>query len=169
MSYIPFQGVTPQVSEDVFVAEGVQIIGDVSIADRVSIWFNTVIRGDVNRVAIGECTNIQDNCTLHVADPNPCLIGKCVTVGHGTILHGCTVLDNCLIGMGAIILNGAVIGENSIVGAGALVTENKVIPPNSLVVGAPAKVIRTLTSVEIEAIRKSAHEYHNLSRQYNPI
>lgn len=166
MAYIPFQGLTPKVAEDVFVAEGVRIIGDVSIAGQANIWFNTVIRGDVNRIVIGEYTNIQDNCTLHVADPNPCMVGRFVTVGHGAVLHGCTVQDNCLIGMGAIVLNGAIIGENSIVGAGALVTENKVIPPNSLVVGAPARVIRTITTAEFEAIRESAYEYHNLSCNY---
>lgn len=166
---IPFKGIHPQISDAVFLADGAKIIGDVAINDGASIWYNSVLRGDVNVVRVGAYTNIQDNCTLHVADNNPCIVGNHVTVGHGVILHGCTVADNCLIGMGAIILNGAEVGENSIIGAGSLITENKKIPPQSLVVGAPGKVIRTLSAEEVQLISQSAQHYQELSLKYSPI
>ena len=166
MSFIPFKNQVPRVNDSVFAANGARIIGDVTIAAHANIWYNAVIRGDVNCIDIGEYTNIQDNCTIHVADPNPCRVGNFVTVGHGAILHGCIVESNCLIGMGAIVLNGTVIGENSIIGAGSLITENRIIPPNSLVVGAPGRVIRTVTDAEIVAIRESALEYHELAKKH---
>ncbi len=168
MSFTSYKNLVPRVSDGVFTAIGARIIGDVTIAAHANIWYNAVVRGDVNCIVIGEYTNIQDNCTIHVADPNPCKVGNFVTVGHGAILHGCIVKSNCLIGMGAIVLNGAVIGENSIIGAGSLIAENKIIPPNSLVVGAPGRVIRTVTVEEIVAIRESALEYHKLAQRHIP-
>ena len=157
----------PKISDDAFIADGVRLIGDIRLEKNSNIWYNSVLRGDINFVSIGQGTNIQDNSTLHVAEEHPCIVGDFVTVGHNAILHGCVVEDNCLIGMGAIILNGAKVGENSIVGAGSIITENKVIPPNSLVIGSPGRVIRTVTSEEILAIKKSAHNYIELAANYN--
>jgi carbonic anhydrase/acetyltransferase-like protein (isoleucine patch superfamily) len=142
-----------------FVAPNASVIGDVEIGDEVSIWFGAVIRGDITPIKIGAKTNIQDNCVLHEDYDIPLTVGDNVTVGHGVILHGCTIASNCLIGMGAIILNNAKIEENCIIGAGALITQNKIIPPNSLVIGSPAKVIRQVTAEEIELIQFSAKHY----------
>lgn len=163
---LSYQGITPKVHDDVFLASGVSVIGDVTIASRANIWFNTVIRGDVHPIEIGQCTNIQDNSTIHVMHNHPTVIGDYVTVGHGVIIHACHIASNCLIGMGSIILNYAEIGENCIIGAGTLITENKKIPPNSLVMGSPGKVIRTVTEQEIEAIRTSALNYYEESKKY---
>lgn len=150
---------SPRVHDSVYMADGVYAIGDVEIAEEANIWFNTVLRGDINPIRIGKYTNIQDNCTVHVMHDHPAVIGDYVTVGHGAIIHGCTVANNCLIGMGAILLSYCEIGENCIIGAGSLITERKKIPPNSLVMGSPGKVVRTLTDAEIEAIRQSALSY----------
>lgn len=163
---LSYKGIAPSVHEDVFLAKGAHVIGDVTIASRASIWFNTVVRGDVHPIAIGQYTNIQDNCTIHVMHDQSAVIGDYVTVGHGVIIHACHIANNCLIGMGAIILSYAEIGENCIIGAGALITENKKIPPNSLVMGSPGKVVRTVTEEEIEAIRKSALNYYEESQKY---
>lgn len=163
---IAYEGITPKIHEDVFLAKGVCIIGDVTIAPHANIWFNTVIRGDVHPITIGEYTNIQDNSTVHVMHDHPTVIGDYVTVGHGVTLHACHVKNNCLIGMGTIVLSYAEIGENCIVGAGSLITEHKKIPPNSLVMGSPAKVVRTLTTEEIEKIRESAVQYYAESQKY---
>ncbi|MFW5787735.1 MAG: gamma carbonic anhydrase family protein, partial [Halanaerobiales bacterium] len=150
------EGKEPRLEEEVFVADGSKIIGNVKIEYGASIWFNSVIRGDLGPIKIGSKTNIQENSTLHVDEGKPLTIGNYVTVGHGAILHGCTVKDNCLIGMGSTILNDAVVGENSIIGAGTLLPENKIIPPNSLVMGVPGRVRREITEKEIEEIKKSA-------------
>lgn len=147
------------IAEWVYIAEGVQIIGDVEIGENSSVWYNAVIRGDSNKIVIGENTNIQDNAVLHENHENALVIGDNVTIGHGAIVHGCTVGNNVLIGMGAIILDGAVIEKNCIIGAGALVTQNKVIPEGSLVFGNPAKVIRQLTEEEKDSILKNANQY----------
>ncbi|WP_378955476.1 gamma carbonic anhydrase family protein [Pelosinus sp. sgz500959] len=163
---ISYQGITPKIDEDVFLAKGAYVIGDVSVGPRANIWFNTVIRGDVHPITIGRYTNIQDNCTVHVMHDHPTVVGEYVTVGHGVTLHACHVQNNCLIGMGAIILSYAEIGENCIIGAGALITEHKKIPPNSLVMGSPGKVVRTVTAEEIEAIRQSAIHYYDESQKY---
>ncbi|CQR74612.1 gamma carbonic anhydrase family protein [Sporomusa ovata] len=157
---------TPEIDNSVFVAEGARVVGDVSIAKNSSIWYNTVVRGDINPIKIGQYTNIQDNCTVHVMYDFPCLIGDYVTVGHNVILHGCTVAANCLIGMGAILLGYAEIGENCIIGAGSLITERKRIPHNSLVMGSPGKIIRQVSPEEIEAIRQSALTYAELAQNY---
>lgn len=162
--FTPYKGKWPQVDNSVFVAEGARVLGDVTIEQGASIWCNTVIRGDESKIHIGRCTNIQDNSTVH--GNCSCTVGDYVTVGHNVLLHGCTVGNNCIIGMGAILLNGVVIGENCIVGAGSLVPENKVIPPNSLIVGSPARVIRTLSLKDTEMIRKSATHYREVAEEY---
>lgn len=161
-----YNGTLPNIQENVFLADGVHVIGDVTISSHANIWFNTVIRGDIYPIKIGHYTNIQDNCTLHVMHDQPAIVGDYVTVGHGAILHGCNIANNCLIGMGAIVLSYAEIGENCIIGAGSLITEHKKIPPNSLVMGSPGKVVRTVTPEEIAAIRASALKYYNESQKY---
>lgn len=163
---ISFKGVTPNINDNVFLASGAYIIGNVTIASHANIWFNTVIRGDVHPISIGKYTNIQDNCTIHVMHNQDTIVGDYVTVGHGVILHACHIGNNCLIGMGATILSYTEIGENCIIGAGALITEHKKIPPNSLVMGSPGKVIRTVTEEEIKAIRQSALTYYEESLYY---
>lgn len=164
---IKFKNKIPKVDSGCFIAPSADIIGDVTIAKDANIWFNTVVRADGNEVIIGKATNIQDNCTIHIQNKgNPTRIGDYVTIGHGAIIHGCTIGDNCLIGMGAIILNGAVIGENTIVAAGSVVTTKKKIPSGVLCMGTPAKVIRQLTREEINEIKLSAVEYVELSKQY---
>jgi len=156
----PFKEKKPQIDASALVMESAQIIGDVIIGEESSVWFNAVIRGDVNHIRIGKYTNIQDGCVLHVARRTlPLLIGDEVTVGHNVVLHACTIGSQCLIGMGAIVMDGADIGEQSIVGAGSLVTPGTKIPPRSLVLGSPARVKRELTEDEIRGIRESAANY----------
>ncbi len=163
---IPYKNLRPHVDNSTFIATGARIIGDVTIGANAGIWFNTVLRGDVQPITVGQYTNIQDNCTVHVLYDTPAVIGEYVTVGHGAILHGCTIASNCLIGMGAIILSYAEIGENCIIGAGSLIAEGKKIPPNSLVVGSPGKIVRTVTPEEILAIRQSALIYSQEAQNY---
>ncbi len=164
---LPYKGITPRLHDTVFVLDGVRIIGDVEIGERSSVWFNTVIRGDVHYIRIGKRTNIQDNSSLHVTkDTYPLIIGDDVTVGHAVVLHGCTVKDRCLIGMGAVILDDAEIGEDSIVGAGALVTEGTNVPAGSLVIGMPARVSRRLRPEEISRILRSANNYIEYTKNY---
>src|SRR3989337_3599176 len=140
-----YKGITPKLHETVYVEEGARIIGDVEVGAHSSIWFNAVVRGDVHFIRIGDRTNVQDNSTLHVTkDTYPLIIGNDITIGHSVVLHGCTVKDRCLIGMGAIVLDNAEIGEDSIVGAGALVTEGMKVAPGSLVLGIAAKVVTDL-------------------------
>lgn len=153
----PCRGVHPTIHEKARVAENAAIIGNVVIEAGVSIWYGAVLRGDVCAIRIGENSNVQDCCCLHGAADT--VIGKNVTIGHGAIVHGCTVEDNCLIGMGATVLNGAVIGEGSIIGAGALVSENKVIPPRSLVLGVPGRVVHPVTQEQYEGILQNAASY----------
>jgi carbonic anhydrase/acetyltransferase-like protein (isoleucine patch superfamily) len=163
----PFQGITPTVPKTVFVEETALVIGDVVIGEESSVWFHAVIRGDVHYIRIGRRTNIQDLCICHVThDTHPLILGDDVTVGHHVVLHGCTIQDRVLIGMGAIIMDGAVIGEDCIVGAGALVTEGMVVPPKSLVFGSPAKVRRLVTEQELAWIRESARNYVGYAGQY---
>lgn len=156
----------PVLGENVYVAPGAVVIGDVILGDHVNIWFHAVIRADTGKIRIGNNTNIQDNCVLHVDFQADVKIGADVTVGHGAIVHGCTVGDNTLIGMGAIILNHAVIGKNCIVGAGALVPEGRVIPDNSLVVGSPARIVRSVTAEEILGIKHNAEHYVKAAAEY---
>ncbi len=164
---IAYKGVEPKVHATVFVEESARIIGDVEIGEQSSIWFNAVIRGDVNYIRIGKRTNVQDNSSLHVTkDIFPLIIGSDVTIGHSVVLHGCTVRDRCLIGMGSIILDNAEIGEDTIIGAGALVTEGMKVPPGSLVVGLPGKVVRPLKPEEIARISKSSLNYIEYAKNY---
>lgn len=138
----------PLVGSGSFIAPSADIIGRVKIGKNASLWYNVVARGDINRIEIGDNTNVQDLTMLHVDFDLPCLIGASVTIGHNAIIHACTVGDHCLIGMGAIILNGAVIGENSVVAAGSVVPPGKIFPSNSMIMGSPAKVVRELTPEE---------------------
>ncbi|NLP43586.1 MAG: gamma carbonic anhydrase family protein [Peptococcaceae bacterium] len=163
---IPYLEHQPQVASNVFIAPGAKIIGQVSIDTEASIWFNCVLRGDIEPIKIGKGTNIQDLSVIHTNPGQPAIIKEHVTVGHSCVLHGCTINENCLIGMGAIIMNGAVIGENSLVAAGSLIPERKVYPPNSLILGSPAKVVRELTEQEIASIRSSAARYIERSQKY---
>ena len=149
----------PQLGKHVYIATGAVVLGDVALGDYSSVWYHTVLRGDINRIVVGHHTNIQDNSVLHLADDYACIVGNYVTVGHSAMVHACTVGDECLIGMGATILDGAVIGEQSIVGAKALVTQGTQIPPGSLVLGAPAKVVRPLSAAERSHLKSWAEKY----------
>lgn len=156
----PYQDLLPEIDESVFLASGVKIIGDVTIGKNSSIWYNTVIRGDVHYIKIGEYSNIQDCSMLHVTNGRfPLNVGSKVTVGHAVKLHGCTLEDKCFIGIGAIILDGAVVKENSMVAAGAVVKPGFIVPTGKLVAGVPAKIVRDLSSEEINDIDKSAERY----------
>ena len=159
MALYSLDGQAPDISDGVFVADGARVIGRVRLGENVGIWFGAVLRGDNEWMVIGERTNIQDNATLHSDAGLPLTIGAGCTIGHGAIVHGCTIGDNTLVGMGATILNGARIGRNSIVGANALVTEGKTFPDNSLIVGSPAKVVRELDDATAEALKLSAEHY----------
>ncbi len=166
MSVTSYLGKQPQVGPGVFVAEGAHVIGDVQIGEQSSVWFNSVLRGDINRVVVGHHTNIQDLSICHVADDYACVVGNYVTVGHRVILHGCTVHDEVLIGMGAVLMNGVVVGEQSIIGAGALLTEGLDVPPGSLVYGAPAKIISKLGEKERGQIKGWAEKYCRVAASY---
>jgi len=165
MIYKPFRGMWPKVHPNSYAAENAVILGDVTLEENASLWFGVIARGDVAPVVVGANSNIQDGCMLHNRKGIPTIIGKNVTAGHGAILHGCVVGDNCLIGMGAILLNGSVIGEGSIVAAGSLVTERTVIPPGSMVMGSPAKVVRPVRPDEFEHTLFNAEEYVEFSAE----
>jgi len=164
-SFKEFQPIFPE-SNNFWTADNATIIGKVEIREKVSIWFGAVLRGDNELIFINEGSNIQENCVLHTDMGYPLSIGRNCTIGHNAILHGATIEDSSLVGMGAIILNGAKINKNSIVGAGALVTEGKEFPPNSLIVGKPAKFVRQLTSKEINEVNNSAINYQENSRNF---
>jgi carbonic anhydrase/acetyltransferase-like protein (isoleucine patch superfamily) len=149
----------PRIDPTAWVADSAQVIGRVALAAHASVWYGAVLRGDNDRLTIGERSNVQDGCVLHTDDGLPLTLGAGVTVGHQVMLHGCTVGDNSLIGIQSVILNGARIGKNSLVGAGALVTEGKVFPDGVLIVGSPAKVVRELTAEQIERVARSAAFY----------
>jgi len=142
-----------------FIADSAQAIGKIRLKDAASVWFGAVLRGDNEWIEIGEGSNVQDNCTCHTDKGYPLTIGRNCTIGHNVILHGCTIEDGALIGMGSIVMNGAVIGRNSVVGAGSVITEGKTFPENSLIIGAPARVIRTLAPEQIEAMGSAARFY----------
>ena len=156
----------PKVSKDVYLAPGSQVIGDVILKKGASVWFNSVIRGDLDQIEIGELTNIQDGCVCHVDKGYPIKIGDYVTVGHRAILHGCKVGDNTLIGMGATIMNGVEIGDNCVIAAGALIPEGKTIPSKSLVIGVPGKIARELSEEELSNLSDSAKSYHEKAQEY---
>jgi gamma-carbonic anhydrase len=167
MRIISYNNQTPLLHTSVFVAEGAKIIGDVKIGEHSGIWFNAVIRGDVNFIHIGSRTNVQDNSVLHVtSNTAPLNIGSNVTIGHSAVLHGCTIDDCCLIGMGAIVLDRAHIHQNSMVAAGAIVLEGFDVPEGMLVAGIPAKVKRALTEEEKQFIRQSAINYVGYAQAY---
>ncbi len=162
-----FQGLHPILGDKVYIAPTASVVGDVRLGDGSSVWHGAVVRGDVWKIAVGELTNIQDCCVCHVTTGGPDLIvGRRVTVGHGAVLHSCTIEDDCLIGMGAVILDGAVIGEGSIVAAGSIVLEGVRIPPRSLVAGVPAGVKKDVGEEAIRSIRDRAEEYHKLALSY---
>lgn len=156
----------PTLGKNVYIARGAVVIGDVTLGEHSSVWFNAVLRGDINRIVVGHHSNVQDNSVFHLADEYACVLGDYVTVGHGAIVHACTVGNEVLVGMGAIILDGAVIGEQSIVGAGALVTLGTEVPPGSLVLGSPAKVVRALTNAERARIKGFAEKYVEVADYY---
>ena len=159
----------PVIHPSAFIAPNATVLGDVTVGENSSLFFGAVVRSELVPIVIGKDTNIQDNCVLHTDRGLPMTVGSGATIGHGAILHSCTVGDNTLIGMGAIILNGAVIGENCIVAAGALVPQNMVIPPRSLVMGSPAKIRREVTEEEIAANRLSAEGYVREAAEYKEM
>lgn len=162
-----YKGTWPKLGQRVYIAEGAQIVGDVEIGDHSSVWYNCVIRGDVDIVRIGTHTNIQDGSIGHVMKNEcPLILHDYVTIGHGVMLHGCTVESHCLIGMRATLLNNVVVGDHCIVGAGALLTEGTRIPPRSLVLGMPAKVKRALTEEEVQSIDEYARRYYEYKETY---
>ena len=163
---IEYNGHRPNIHDSCFVAENATLIGQVTLRKNVNIWYGAVLRGDDHYISIGENTNIQDNCVIHIDHDFPTIIGDDVTVGHGAIVHACKVGNNVLIGMGAIVLNGAEIGDNVIIAAGSLVPPGKKIPSNTLVMGSPAKVTRELTEQNISYIRDSAMYYAELANKY---
>ena len=154
---------SPQIHETAYIAEGAQVIGDVILKADSSIWYNTVCRADINRIVIGERTNIQDNSVIHLENDQGVLVENYVTVGHNSIIHGCSIADGALIGMGAIIMNGAVIGKGAVIGAGAVVKEDMVIPDFSLVVGVPGKIVKTLSPETYNENVKWAAKYVKLA------
>lgn len=168
MTLYALDGVAPETPEDgdFWVAPDANVIGRVRLGAGCGIWFGATLRGDTEPITVGEGTNIQENCVLHTDAGFPLTIGRDCTIGHKAMLHGCTIGDESLIGMGATVLNGAVIGRNCLIGAGALVTEGKAIPDGALVVGAPGKVIRQLDDAAIEGLRASARHYQDNMRRF---
>jgi len=149
-----------------FIASNATLIGSITLKEDVSVWFGAVLRADKDSISIGARSNIQDNCVIHTSSGDPTTVGDDVSVGHGAILHGCTIEDNVLIGMGAIVLNGAHVGEGSILGAGTVVTEGKEIPPRSLVLGVPGKIVREVTDAQYQSTLKNALAYVELAEEY---
>jgi len=162
-----YEGKQPRLGERVFVAENAAVIGDVEVGDDCSIWYSATLRGDINGIRIGARTNVQDNCTIHVTHLQwPTVIGEEVTIGHGAIVHGCTVHRGALIGMGSRVLDGAVVGESALIGAGALVPEGMQVPPRMLVLGVPARVKRPLTDDELARLDQSWRNYVDYKERY---
>ena len=169
MPILPYLHHTPQIAASAFVADNASVIGDVHIADNAVVLFGAVMRGDMEGIFFGEGSNLQDNCVIHTDDGFPTRVGKHVSIGHAAVVHGATIEDRCLIGMGAVVLNGAVIGEGSLVAAGAVVLEGTQIPPGSLVAGIPGKVRRPLTDDEKEHIISNAEQYVRRGAIYRDI
>ena len=166
MAVYELDGLAPQIADSAWVADSAQVMGDVILGADASVWFGTVVRGDTATIHIGEGTNVQDASVLHADIGVPLTIGKHVTVGHQVMLHGCTIGDESLIGIGAIVLNGAKIGKNCLVGAGALVTEGKEFPDGSMIIGSPARVVKQLTPEQMQGLRKSAQHYIENARRF---
>ncbi len=162
-----FNDIYPKLAADVFIAPDSWVIGDVKLASEVSIFFGAVLRGDLLPISVGARSNIQEHAVLHTTGgKSPTIVGDSVTIGHRAIIHGCSIGNNCLIGMGSIILDGTIIGNNCLIGAGSVIPENKTIPDNSLVYGNPYKVVRTLTLEEVSKITSSADGYVKLGQRY---
>lgn len=166
MALYQLDGVSPELGEGAWVADSAQVIGNVRLAPNASVWFGAVLRGDMDAIRVGRNSNVQDNSVLHADDGVPLTIGDDVTIGHQVMLHGCTIGDNTLIGIQSVILNGAKIGRNCIVGAGSVVTEGKEFPDNSLILGAPARVVRTLDEAAARRIAQSAEHYVGNAHRY---
>lgn len=166
MAIYKFKELSPQFDESNFIAESADIIGNVLLSKNANIWYQCVARGDVNSIKIGEGTNIQDLSLLHVTEFHPLIVGNGVSVGHSVVLHGCTIEDNCLIGMGAKVLDGAVIGENSVVAAGSVVPPGKIYPKGSMIMGAPAKVVRELSVEEKSQYANHYKHYLNYAEEF---
>ncbi len=166
---IAYDGAMPNIAEGVFVAPSAVIVGNVTLEEEASVWFQAVIRGDLNGICIGKGTNVQDGCIVHVTHERGVSVGEGVTIGHGAILHGCTIESRCLVGMRSTVLDGSCIGEESIVAAGSLVTEDKKYPPRSLIMGTPAKVVRSLSADDIKMILTFASSYLELARRYRGL
>ncbi|MGV3489587.1 MAG: gamma carbonic anhydrase family protein [Tuberibacillus sp.] len=163
---IKFQSHFPRIHESVYISEGVKIIGDVTIGERSSVWFNTVIRGDEGPVTIGKRCNIQDNCMIHQYEEYPVVLEDEVSVGHNVILHGCVVRRGALIGMGATVLGGAEIGEEAFIAAGTLIPPGKKIPPRTMVMGSPGRVVRELTESDFETLKLTVESYEKKAQKY---
>ncbi|WP_313071132.1 gamma carbonic anhydrase family protein [Melaminivora sp.] len=166
MAIYELDGKAPQVADSAWVADSAQVMGNVVVGEDASVWFGTVVRGDCESITIGAGSNVQDASVLHADFGQPIVIGSHVTVGHQVMLHGCTIGDGSLIGIGAIVLNGARIGRHCLVGAGALVTEGKEFPDGSMILGSPARVVRQLTPEQIEGLRQSAQHYIDNARRF---
>jgi carbonic anhydrase/acetyltransferase-like protein (isoleucine patch superfamily) len=168
MATYELDGVRPQLPADgdYFIADSAEVIGNVRLQKGASVWFGTVIRGDNELIDIGEGSSVQDNCTFHTDPGFPITMGKNVSVGHNAILHGCTIGEGALVGMGAIVMNGAKIGKESVVGAGALVPEGKEFPERSLIVGSPARVVRTLNDEQVKLLTRAAPHYVKNSARF---
>lgn len=162
----PFDDVWPTVPERAFVARSADLIGRVTLGEDASVWYHATLRGDINEITIGPRSNVQDNAVVHLSDDFGCHVGELVTVGHSAVIHACTIKNEVLVGMGAVILDGAVIGERSIIGAKALVTGGMVIPPGSLVLGSPARVVKTLDLTAQREIKTWAEKYVMVSRRF---
>lgn len=166
MAIYELDGVAPRVAATAWVADSAQVMGNVVLGADASVWFGAVVRGDTECITIGAGSNIQDASVLHADIGQPLVVGERVTVGHQVVLHGCTIGDETLIGIGAIVLNGAKIGKNCLVGAGALVTEGKEFPDGSMVIGSPAKAVRQLTPLQFEGLRQSAQHYMDNAQRF---
>ena len=168
MALHEFRGITPTIGKDCYIVASAEVIGKVKMGDNVSVWFNAVIRGDVNDIVIGNRSNVQDLALIHVSGPNPAIIGENVTIGHGAMVHGCRIGNNCLIGMGAIVLDGAEIGDNCIVAAGTVVSPGKKFPEGSMILGIPARATRPLTEEERAQCLWYADRYEDVTKMYRP-
>ena len=164
MAIYKVDGRAPKVGAAAFVADNATLAGDVTLAEESSVWYGAVLRADTGRITVGAGSNVQDNAVLHTGPGLDVMVGRGVSIGHGAIVHGCTVGDRCLIGMHATILNGAVIGDGCLIAAGALVPENAVIPAGSLVMGVPGRVVKPVTAAQTAAIAKNEQEYRELAR-----